>query len=378
MGIVVSKKEMEQIFQGWQEEYDVYAPAVFAGGGRFSDTDCVRYRKIDDLSDIVFDRKSEFSYKEILMPVSETLFYFTEERTSVPEPPKKGAVIFLRSCDIHALRRLDRMYLQNGPEDFYYSRLRERIKLVLMGCSESFRQCFCVSTGTNRTDVYDAYVELASDGSYRLDIKDEQWRDRIEQILPTDRSVQRECPVSPVFVTENSLQVELPDIAPEQEKPIRESRMWDDYDGRCIACGRCNFVCPTCTCFTMQDIFYTDNGRAGERRRVWASCMVDGYTDVAGGGAYRQKHGQRMRFKVLHKVLDYKKRAGEPMCVGCGRCDDICPEYISFANSINRVSRLVSDSEESRREGYDGDCTSGCGEDVSRREGSQSPARQGV
>lgn len=70
--------------------------------------------------------------------------------------------------------------------------------------------------------------------------------------------------------------------------------MWDDYDSRCINCGRCNFVCPTCTCFTMQDLFYSENGKAGERRRVWASCMVDGFTEVAGGGCYRQKNGQRM------------------------------------------------------------------------------------
>lgn len=119
--------------------------------------------------------------------------------------------------------------------------------------------------------------------------------------------------------------------------------MWNEYDSRCIACGRCNFVCPTCTCFTMQDIFYTDNGKVGERRRVWASCMVDGYTDVAGGESYRKKYGQRMRFKVLHKVLDFKQRSGYHMCVGCGRCDDICPEYISFSNSINKLEAAMEE-----------------------------------
>ena len=87
----------------------------------------------------------------------------------------------------------------------------------------------------------------------------------------------------------------------------------------------------------MQDIFYTDNGKVGERRRVHASCMVDEYTDVAGGGAYRKKNGERMRFKVMHKVFDYKKRNGYTMCVGCARCDDACPEYISYSNCINKL-----------------------------------------
>ena len=94
----------------------------------------------------------------------------------------------------------------------------------------------------------------------------------------------------------------------------------------------------------MQDIFYTDNGKAGERRRVWASCHVDGYTDMAGGHAFRNDKGQRMRFKVLHKVNDYKRRFGTHMCIGCGRCDDVCPEYISFANCINKLNTLVNDT----------------------------------
>ncbi len=124
---------------------------------------------------------------------------------------------------------------------------------------------------------------------------------------------------------------------------IIKSKVWDEYSERCIACGRCNFVCPTCTCFTMQDIFYKDNGKVGERRRVWASCQVDGYTDMAGGHSFRKEKGQRMRFKVLHKVYDYKKRWGYHMCVGCGRCDDACPEYISFSNCVNKLEKAMDE-----------------------------------
>ena len=126
---------------------------------------------------------------------------------------------------------------------------------------------------------------------------------------------------------------------------ILTDAMWDEYSSRCIACGRCNFVFPTCTCFTMQDIFYTDNGRVGERRRVNASCMVDGYTTVAGGLEFRKTKGERMRFKVLHKVWDFRKRFGYDMCVGCGRCDTVCPEYISFASCINKVTERVKELE---------------------------------
>ena len=92
--------------------------------------------------------------------------------------------------------------------------------------------------------------------------------------------------VIPAHVTENQVTVQVPENLTAE---VAKSTMWEEYNSRCISCGRCNFVCPTCTCFTMQDLFYSENGKVGERRRIWASCMVDGFTDVAGGGSYRKK-----------------------------------------------------------------------------------------
>src|SRR5699024_866021 len=142
--------------------------------------------------------------------------------------------------------------------------------------------------------------------------------------------------VIPDFVTENKEKVVLPRKLSNQSFT---KEIWQEYGERCIGCGRCNFVCPTCTCFTMQDIFYKDNPKVGERRRVWASCQVDGYTEMAGGHGYRQKQSDRMRLKVMHKIYDFEKRFGYPMCVGCGRCDDVCPEYISYSNCVNRLAK---------------------------------------
>jgi anaerobic sulfite reductase subunit A len=245
------------------------------------------------------------------------------------DAPKKGAIIFLRSCDLHSVKRLDEVYLKNGAPDYYYNTLRSKVKFILLGCEKSFENCFCVEMGTNRFDTYDASLEYRN-GSYYTDNHCSEWEEYFM------KSLVKELEVTPSFVTENKTKVNIPESL---SLDIIKSNIWDEYDSRCINCGRCNFVCPTCSCFTMQDIFYTDNKNAGERRRVWASCMVDGFTQVAGGGSYRIKNGQRMRFKVLHKVYDYKKRFGYHMCVGCGRCDDVCPEYISFSACINRLEK---------------------------------------
>ena len=187
---------------------------------------------------------------------------------------------------------------------------------------------------TNRSDNYALSVNPQTDGTYLLDCKDSTWITQLDALGAEHQNV------TPSFVVENPVHVTIPTNL---SNDIAKSTIWNDYDSRCIACGRCNFVCPTCTCFTMQDIYYNDNGKVGERRRVWASCMVDGFTDVAGGGSYRKAHGQRMRFKVLHKVLQHKQRFGHHLCVGCGRCDAICPEYISFSHCVNKLDAALTE-----------------------------------
>ena len=329
MGYQIPRKNADQLFDSLKQSYDIFAPKLFSGEGCFSDTDVVRYEKINALDEIEWENRSDYSFKETLLPVNEVLFYFTEEKTAVPSCPEKKVLIFLRSCDLHAIKRLDAIYLNNGPEDFYYSRLRKKARFVLMGCRETCDTGFCASMNTNRSDMYDLYLKL-SDEFLWADCKSDEFLPYFEE---ADSSV---CEVLPDYVTKNKETVTLPQnlSADSFSNPI-----WETYGSRCIGCGRCNFVCPTCTCFTMQDILYRDNENAGERRRVWASCQVDGYTDIAGGNSFRKNQGDRLRFKVMHKIYDFEKRFGFPMCVGCGRCDTVCPEYISYTNIINQLAK---------------------------------------
>ena len=252
---------------------------------------------------------------------------------------ERETLVFLRSCDLNALKRLDQIYLKNGrEEDYFYARIRDKVKFVLMGCEHSYEDCFCVDMGTNRADDLDFSFSVDYiDNKFKCLLKDENLS------LVFANNALKEEEVIPGFVTENDTKVKLPKDVP---LSIFTSDMWDEYTARCIGCGRCNYVCPTCTCYTMQDVYYTDNGKVGERRRVNASCMVDGYTNVAGGGEYRKKHGDRMRFKTMHKIYDFRKRFGYNMCVGCGRCDTVCPEYISFSNIINKVTAEIAKTDE--------------------------------
>ena len=332
MGIKMNVEKFDSILKELKNEYKVYAPHTFLGLGAFSDTNSIRYADIDSIRDVEFDKKSDFSFKEIVLPITQTLFYFTDDEWIEPKIDDKKILIFARSCDINAIKCLDEMYLRNGYVDPYYKALRDKVRFCLIECKKSFENCFCVSMEANKTEEYDLFIRLEKDDVY-IEVKNDEFN-----IFDGE-----EINIEPVFVTENEVKVTVPE---ELDERIFNSKMWKEYSSRCIGCGRCNFVCPTCTCFTIQDIFYKDNKNAGERRRVWASCMVDGYTDMAGGHSFRQDKGDRMRFRVMHKVYDFKKRFGYHMCTGCGRCDDVCPEYISFSNCINKLNEAVKEVQE--------------------------------
>ncbi len=333
VGYVLTQSGFSELVKSLESQYRIFAPVLKKGAGRHLDTDVVLYDFVKSAEEIELEHKSDYAFKEALLPMSETLFFFTEQQTKEADLDERPVLVFLRSCDLHALKRLDDIYLRNGKEiDPFYKRRRDLLHFVLIGCPHAFENCFCVDMGSNLTkDGYVFSIDSAEEGEdtvYRFEVPDASFNTFFEGAGGTKADVQH------TYVTETKTRVRVPEEVPQA---VMKDALWDEYTQRCIGCGRCNFVCPTCTCFTMQDVYYTDNGRVGERRRVEASCMVDGFTNVAGGGQYRKTQGERMRFKVLHKISDHKKRFGENMCVGCGRCDDVCPEYISYSHIINKV-----------------------------------------
>jgi len=318
-------------------DYRLFGPRRFPGRGPYSDSETTGYGEFASRNELYLEGKTWFSPKECLFPIRETLFHFRERETAAAAFDDRPAILFLRPCDINGIHRLDTVFLNNGAEpDFYYARRRERVKFFLIECRESFESCFCVSMNANRTDDYACALRFGPDG-VRVEVKDPVF-------APVFESGERIAPFLE-FVDANRIRVNLP--APESidAEAVFQDPLWQEYTGRCIACGRCNTSCVTCSCFSMQDVAYDRDGSLGERRRVWAGCHIDGFTDMAGGHAFRQRNGDRMRFKTMHKINDFQRRFGVHMCVGCGRCDDVCPEYISFSNCINRLDRIIREAD---------------------------------
>lgn len=339
MGFNLTFKEVNSLLGELKKEYKIYAPKRFEKEGRYSDTDIIRYDEIDLIEEIVYKEKSTYPAKEVIAPINQTLYYFTEDefRESKVSTEKK-ILIFARPCDINAQKKQDNIYLKNGNEqDYFYKRMRDKVKFICMECTEGFDSCFCTYMDSNKTNDYSLAVRFLEDGIL-FDVKEEEFKNYF--------SGKKEKEFKLNFIEKNEATVKVPEIKDKEVLiKVKNHPFWAEYNKRCIECGSCTIACSTCSCFTTMDISYNDNGTVGERKRVQASCHVDGFDVMAGGHGFRKTAGEKMRYKVLHKVHDYKEKFGENMCVGCGRCTDRCPVNISMTASINKLSKVVDDIE---------------------------------
>lgn len=352
---------MDNILNSMKDQYKIYAPKKFVQGGSPGKDYVIRYGEIDSINEVIHDEKSDFSPKEIIHPVMQTLLKF--ENNEVVESKlddERGILIFARPCDVNGIDRLDTMFLQNGDhEDNYYKRLREKIKIIIMECGSGWDTCFCVSMGTNKTDDYDGAVKF-EEGNVFINLNDNHNNipsgDRGYTNIRTWFAGQPETDYEYSFVEENMKTVQIPQIPSRNLlKDIIELDYWNKFDDDCLSCGGCNAVCISCSCFDTLDIIFDETSLDGERRRKWGSCMLPEYSIMAGGHGVRNTVGERMRFKTLHKIYDFDLRFGEGnMCVGCGRCDQRCPQEIKFSQTIDglahEVEKLTNQKNESNEE----------------------------
>lgn len=338
MGYIIDLAGADELIRRLRQNYRVYAPKRLPGRGWIAGTDMIRYGEISSAAEIVYQEQSVFSPKDMLFPAIQTTQYFTAEEIRESTIDERGILLFARPCDINGLHRLDQIFLENGGHaDHYYQRLRDKTRFVLIECREGWENCFCVTMGANRTDDYSMAVRMSGE-NWQVEVQDDEFRSLFNGSAGSD--------FTPQFVEKNKKAVRLPAIARHQVGMIHQLPMWTGFNDRCVSCGSCNTVCVSCSCFDTKDIIYHETSRDGERRRGWSSCMLESFTTMAGGHSVRRTAGERMRFKTMHKIYDFKARFGEAhMCVGCGRCDTRCPEKISFAETISQLGDALQSQE---------------------------------
>ncbi len=330
--VLAELSSADDLPQGW---------GVDVGPGHY------RLRRRDD--DALFGHSAgPQSWKQFLHPPRQKIW---SSDGSEPEETPRYAFIGVRACDLSAIAMLNGV-LGTGshPDEGFVGRLR-RIFVVAVNCTEPGGLCFCASMGTGPAvgPGYDlALTERTDDGGrrYVVDIGSEDGAD-ILAALPHRDADRAEIDTARSDVAEAAhhmgRQMPTGDLR-ELLIESRESPHWEEVASRCLTCGNCTMVCPTCFCTSVEDVTDLTDQHA-ERWMNWASCFEFDFTFVH-EGSVRQSDSSRYRHWITHKLGTWHDQFGSSGCVGCGRCITWCPTGIDITEEMNTLAGLAEDDDD--------------------------------
>jgi len=267
--------------------------------------------------------------------------------TEPPAPQPKYAFFGVRPCELAAIGVLDNVFgSSNGTAPIGgYAEVREQAFIVAVNCTEPGGTCFCASMGTgpSASSGYDiAITEIAHDGNmrYLVESGSDAGAEVLADLEPMETASGNEIETAAELIATAAdsmgRTLETTDLQDLLQGNAKNPR-WESIAERCLACGNCTMVCPTCFCNTMEDNLSLD-GQHATRSRAWDSCFTLGFSYMH-GLPMRESVAARYRQWMTHKLSTWIDQFGDFGCVGCGRCITWCPVGIDITKEAAAIRR---------------------------------------
>jgi len=284
------------------------------------------------------------SAKFAAFPKAETLFDIAKSKKSVSLTNRNNeqlnGIVLLgsRPCDAVGFDSLNAIFNWDGLHDNNFANKLERITIIGISCKNFDGKCFCTSVngGPGNTKGSDILLTAMENNNYLAEIITEKGKaivDKYPDLFAAAPEVDKNKYLANVPVAFNIENI-LKGIGSNFEH-----RTWMEQSLRCITCGACAFVCPTCACFDMQDVTY---GQQGHRKRSWDSCGFSLFTMHTTGHNPREIQSQRWRQRVMHKFSYMPQRQQIIGCVGCGRCSRACPVDMNLKEHLTKLEKEIN------------------------------------
>lgn len=317
--------------RGWTDQQE---------GGAF------RLKKRDDAAFFGYGVGQQ-SWKQFLFPPRHLLWQARREGAGLQIIPRgeevpKFAFIGVHPCDLHAMAVQDRVFLKGGYIDPTYQGRRAQALIVAVNCTQACGTGFCASMGTGpkATLGFDlALTEiLQGDHHYFLVEVGTQLGGQILGEIPHGAAgaAARELAAGAVAhaAAHQGRALDPSDLKELLYRNYEHPR-WDQVAARCLTCGNCTMVCPTCFCHTVEDI--TDlTGTQAERWRRQDVCFTVDFSYLH-GGSVRPSPRSRYRQWLTHKLATWNDQFGCSGCIGCGRCITWCPVAIDITEEVQAI-----------------------------------------
>lgn len=353
---LVSSAQINDLAHYLQKSYSLYGPQTNAQTGQ------VFFDKIDDLS--VLDLEAEIPsmpIKEVLFPQMEKIqkhHYNSESKAVRVEKlyhEKAKALFGVRSCDLNGILCTDRFFMGGDFVDEVYLTHRKKCFIVSNTCPKAFDQCFCVcmDTGPSADEGFDLDLTKINKNQYLLRVGSPKGEEVVhalgfalaseENIKARNTVIDKSIASFPKLAKDNKAWTSR--VMNRITTGFIKHEIWEYIGSQCVECGACSFVCPTCTCFNIEDSTTCDGCESTtERLRTRDSCSFEGYARMAGDHNPRAPVEDRRNKRFFCKLsYSQSKKYLRPGCVGCGRCQWVCPGDIGLPNVVEYIRREVTE-----------------------------------
>ena len=233
-------------------------------------------------------------------------------------------LIGLHACDVNALLKLDKVMTREFfPSPYYISR---RNNTFIIGIDHApCRGGFCRSMGTDTVDRgFDLFLTDLGD-RYFAAIGSERGFTVLQQVAVRD--VTEEDTAAYLAARREIAAGFGPDLDVRQLPKLLdiefESEVWNRWGAKCLSCGSCATVCPTCYCYGITETVSMDFAKGAKIKQLYSCNLVD-FAEVAGGHNFRPRRETRLKYRYYHQHRGFVEKYDEPKCVGCGRCGRVC------------------------------------------------------
>ena len=291
--------------------------------------------------------------KKYLQPPRDTLVRFKLHTSPVAEPcvePSQPTVIIgVHPYDMIAINQLDRLMSETNPDPNYLTR-RSSLAIIGVDPKRASERAFWGAMGCSVVNEgFDLWLSEIR-GTYVVEIGSEKGAALLEKYAEARKATVKEL-AARSMVRDRLKELGTPrevNFSPAELPALLrrsiEDRTWEEKAQKCLSCGSCNLVCPTCYCFDVKD--ETDVSlKEGERYRVWDGCMLEDFAKVATGENFRKERLQRYRHRFYRKGLYLHDKNGQIACVGCGRCATAClpdiADPVAVFNALSAAQRKV-------------------------------------
>jgi formate hydrogenlyase subunit 6/NADH:ubiquinone oxidoreductase subunit I len=322
---VMDRSRVPDLVRGLAEEYEVVGP--IAKDGKYV------FGRVDDPSELRLDYDTTLlPPKKLFFPAEERMMTFNVADNEVidDEVSVSPRVVFgLHPCDINGLLLMDNVFMRDY-EDPYYKARRGSTLVVGVSCMPS-DTCFCNAWGTDEVQWgFDIFLSDLGD-RYFVSVQSVRGAELLDRHVETreitaedTREFQARTRQFKGSFAEQLDTSQLPLLLDAKFN----SPIWDELGERCLSCGACSMVCPTCYCFDVVDRLAPDL-KTGTRERRWDSCQFAEFAAVAHGQNFRESRASRVKYRYYHKQWGYLSKFERVLCVGCGRCQRACLAGIS-------------------------------------------------